>query len=74
MNMKKYAPYHLFAGPSFIEGMARVLDMGATLQEYNTSNTDSEADAKALKNDWKMIGKDVKDAISKYEQTLASVV
>ncbi len=29
--------YFLFANPGTIEGMARVLDLGASLNEYNTS-------------------------------------
>ena len=70
--MKKYMPYDLFAEPSFVEGMARVIDIGNTLQEYNTSKTDHEADSKALKNDWKMIGGDVKKAMNMYEQELAT--
>jgi hypothetical protein len=58
----------LFARPSFIEGMARVLDLGCTLNEYNYSRTGAEADAKALKNDFLMVFQDLGSSISKYEQ------
>jgi len=29
----------LFARPSFFEGIARVIDIGSTLNEYNTNKT-----------------------------------
>ena len=58
----------LFARPSFIEGMARVLDLGCTLNEYNYSKTGTEADSKALKNDFLMVFQDLGSSISDYEQ------
>lgn len=58
----------LFARPSFIEGMARVMDLGATMQIYNDSETEKEADLKALKNDWEAVGEDVVIAAKQYEQ------
>ena len=67
--MKKlYVPNQLFARPSFTEGMARVLDLGGTLQEYNVSDTGKEADIHALRNDWRAVGDDIKEAIKSYEQ------
>lgn len=66
-----YASSRLFAEPSFFEGMSRVLDLGATLQDYNISETEQEADIKALKNDWSAVGEDLKFSIKNYEQRLA---
>lgn len=60
---------YLFARPSFIEGMARVLDLGSTLNEYNRSSTPEEADRSALKSDWYSIGSDMWSVIKTYEQT-----
>ncbi len=60
----------LFANPSFIEGMARIMDLGATLEEYNESKTGDEADYFALRNDWKAIGKDYIKAIEIVEQEI----
>ena len=57
----------LFARPSFIEGMARVLDMGGTLNEYNTSPTGEEADAIALWSDWAAIGQDMYAVIGDFD-------
>ena len=56
----------MFANPSFLEGMARVLDLGGSLQEYNRSETDAMADALAMQEDWRMTGKDIKAAIDTY--------
>lgn len=58
----------LFAEPSFIEGMARTLDIGNTLKKYNDSATEAEADVEALKNDWRAVGDDLRASISVYEQ------
>ena len=60
---KSYAFSKLFARPSFIEGMSRVLDLGSTLQQYNSSDTEEEADSEALKNDWRAVGDDLKFSI-----------
>ena len=53
----------LFARPSFIEGMARIFDMGGTLNEYNSSPSGEEADAIAIWSDWAAIGQDMYDAM-----------
>src|SRR3989344_1395122 len=65
---KHYISNKLFAEPSFIEGGARLLDFGNTLQEYNASETDAETDIESLKNDWRAIGDDIKISIERYEQ------
>jgi len=53
----------LFAIPRFIFGLSRTLDVGATFNSYNTSKTPSEADWKAIYNDWKTVGEDIQFAI-----------
>ena len=58
----------LFARPSFVEGVARVLDLGATLQIYNQSATAGEADARASVADWLAVGEDISAAIESYKQ------
>lgn len=59
--------FFLFSRPSFIEGIARILDLGVTLNEYNYSESEEEADARALASDWKAIGNDIKVAIDQLE-------
>ncbi len=66
--MGMYVSNRLFAEPSFIEGMSRVLDIGGTLQEYNTSATEAEADMTAVKNDWRAVGNDMKMVFKRHEQ------
>ncbi|MFH1187949.1 MAG: hypothetical protein V1688_03770 [bacterium] len=65
---KKTKTFYLFARPSFVSGMAGVLDLGANLQFYNESETAEDADNIALLNDWKQVGNDLKIAIKKYER------
>ena len=66
-----YISSRLFARPSFVEGMSRVLDLNVTLQEYNTSETENKADIEALKSDWRAVGDDLKVSIKSYEQKFA---
>lgn len=58
----------LFARPSFIEGLARVMDLGSTMQIYNNSKSEKEADIKALKKDWEAVGEDILNVVKKYER------
>jgi len=68
MGNNYYLSDKLFARPSFIGGMASVLDIWGTLQEYNSSKTGKEADNKALLGDWMAVGRDLTDAVNSYEQ------
>jgi hypothetical protein len=52
----------LFAAPSFVEGMARIVDFGDTLTEANISANGDEADHAASWADWELITKDLRDA------------
>ena len=62
-NMNPYSSF-LFARPSFAEGAARALDLGGTLQEYNGSLSPQQADATALRMDWRAIGEDLPAAMN----------
>jgi hypothetical protein len=52
----------LMEQPSFLEGMARVLDFGDTMTGYNSSRNGDEADHAALWADWEMIAGDLRAA------------
>lgn len=56
-------PAYSFARPSFLEGMARILDFGGVLNQY-----DWPSDVDALRSDWEMVGRDMRDAIAAYER------
>ena len=62
------APSVLFARPSLIEGIARIVDIGTTMQMYNTSKSENAADVQALKQDWQIVGNDLSFSIKNYEQ------
>ena len=47
-----------------IEGIARSMDIGATLQEYNNSQSGQEADLRALSADFYAISDDLRRAIA----------
>lgn len=67
----------LFAQPSFVEGAARVLDLGATLTSYNDCLTVRDADHHALRADLLAVASDIRatrarlarDAANKVEQS-----
>lgn len=56
--MSDYSTF-LFARPSFSEGVARLIDFGNTLSEYNASPTSEEADARAFRADMMAVDMDM---------------
>jgi len=67
--MENISPtFYLFAEPSFIEGIGRILDFGGNLQIYNESKTAKKADTIAIVNDWRAVGNDVRSSIIEYGQ------
>jgi len=54
----------LFTEPSFVEGMAHVVDIGGNFAKYNESKTPSEADYKAIQLDWLCVGDDLVSAVN----------
>jgi len=59
----------LFANPSFIEGMGRILDFGDTMTELNSSTTPERADHYATVADWRAIGADLRAAMDQFEKS-----
>ena len=53
-----------------MEGAARVLDIAGNFDSYNESATPLEADARAIANDWMMVGRDMSAAIAQFEEEL----
>lgn len=49
----------LYAQPSLIGGVARTLDIGGTLDDYNDATSPADADQNALAADWYAIGADL---------------
>lgn len=61
--MGRYANF-LSADPTFTEGMARILDFGDTLTEYNRSTSAEQADMIALAADWQSVIDDLTQAFA----------
>ena len=59
--------YYAFNLPSFFDGVARILDLGGTLEDYDpVFDRGHEEDLAALRSDWIVIGQDFRDAIAAY--------
>ena len=65
----KYSTDFLFAQPSFLSGAARTMDAFATFDRYNTSDTPTEADMRAIASDWGMVGQDLSTVVGKPKKT-----
>ena len=59
---------YLYARPSLIEGFARIIDAGFTLQEYNVLFRPEQAEYLALLSDWLTIGDDLKNVMAEYKE------
>ena len=57
--MNRYSSF-LFAEPSFLEGIARIFDLGNTLSVYNSSSSPQDADFWACYSDYEAIGEDIR--------------
>lgn len=61
---------YLFSKPSFLTGIARLIDVFRATNKYNTSNSDQQADYDALYSDWLAIGDDIWKATEKYSESI----
>ncbi len=57
--------FYLFALPSIAEGIGSVLDLAGSSHIYNEDPTPEEADFRAIKNDWTIVGQDLKTSMNK---------
>ena len=55
---------YLFAAPSFLSGVARLLDLSGRFDVYNDSDDEALADARAIYSDWRMVGQDLAGAMT----------
>jgi uncharacterized protein (DUF736 family) len=54
-----YCTDFLFARPSFLTGLARTLDLHGLFDQYNRSDSEQEADFRALLCDWLVTQQDI---------------
>ncbi len=69
MGHHNYSDF-LFAHPSVLSGVGRVLDLGGTLTEFNTALTPEQADAIAIAMDWQAVGADLNAALGWYRNVV----
>ena len=63
---------YLFAMPSFLTGVARLLDLSGRSNVYNDSDDEALADARAIYSDWRMVGQDIAGAMTVVERKQAT--
>lgn len=63
---ENYRSDFLFATPSFKEGVARLVDFGNFMTDYNTTRTTQDADKRATTQDWLAVGDDIRGAITDF--------
>ena len=61
----------LFARPSFLTGIARLVDLFGVFDAYNVSSTPAAADTRATAADWMAIGADFRTVMN---ETTVSVM
>jgi hypothetical protein len=73
MNTIETRTDFLFPKRSFWTGFSSILNIVGNPDKFNSSSSSQEADYKAIRSDWEMIGKDVSSSLSElmfldYEQ------
>lgn len=62
-TMSKNNPIFSFKRPSFFKGMGSVLNIYTNSYKHSHPEKGLEADAKAIKSDWIVVGQDIRNAI-----------
>ncbi|MEZ5006960.1 MAG: hypothetical protein R2753_02280 [Chitinophagales bacterium] len=70
--MKKlYHTDYLFSKSSFLDGLGSIFNISGNYYNFNYSKTEEEADSKAIKNDWGVVGDDIREAQNKLRLELS---
>ncbi len=64
---KKYSTGFLYSTPSFLSGFGSVMNLSGDYFDYSTSKSDNDADRKALRSDFNMIGQDISIALDEFK-------
>ncbi len=67
---KKYRSDFLFATPSFLIGAGSVFNIAGNYFDFNYSSSEKEADAKAIRSDWGVVGGDIESAVTEIVKKL----
>ena len=63
--------FRYYPRPGFFEGLARIIDLGNTLDDHPRFRSAPESDTFALRSDWIMVGQDIRNAIGEFKKTAA---
>jgi len=58
----------LTSNPTFVTGMGSAVNLAGNFYGFNYAPSEVEADRRALRSDWQMVGKDVADSMAKAEE------
>jgi hypothetical protein len=58
----------LTADATFLTGMATAVNLAGNFYGFNYSRSGQEADQKALRSDWQMVGNDIADSMAKADE------
>lgn len=68
MSKKKYRTDQLFPRTNFLIGAGSIFNIPGKYYQFNYSETEEDADSKAIENDWGVIGQDIRKAIQDQEE------
>lgn len=65
---------YIFVTPGFLRGAARALDVGGALgrNSFLLSDSTAEADERALRSDWRVVNRDLNQALAAVESDVKS--
>lgn len=66
--MERFYTDFLVADDSFLTGMGTIFNLDGNFYRYNRSGTTSAADARAIRQDFAMIGQDIRDVAESVEK------
>ena len=64
----------LYARPSFLEGISRLIDFTGSLNKYNIYRSAAEADRQAIQSDWEAVGLEILLAKQNYEENNQPII
>lgn len=67
-KIKKSKTFRLFAIPSFASGVASAFNLFPDVSVINDSTSSDKADIKAMKADFEMAGKDLRESMYEWEK------
>lgn len=70
--MNKSFSNFLFPDYSFISGAGTVINLAGNFYDINYSKDENEADQIAMKNDFAMVGQDIREAINSKKELLTA--